>query len=267
MENANIEARIARATSLLVSLRDDVANYCTADPASFKMRFSTVFDPVSNVTKHSIYASANAFDPLFSIRAGEIVQHLRSALDHLVVAKSSLEGGGPSRKHQFPIVDTEADFEQQVRRGRLNGLPAKSIDWIKSIQPFNLADDPERKLVSPLAAIRDLSNRDKHNEILVGLNVIKPGSEVGIYADTLGGHKHGSPLEIVEMSPPFRGELGENEVEIFWIKASGYEPSLRIERVWNADIAIKINESDNWLQMIPFLNELVRTLRAIQMQF
>lgn len=101
--------------------------------------------------------TANAIVDL-SVRTGEVLYNLRSALDHLVEQLVLANGGKPTPKNQFPICDDEGEWPP----GRtLEGVSPRHEEAIKSHQPFQ-ASDMER---DPLRILRKLSNRDKHRHL------------------------------------------------------------------------------------------------------
>lgn len=86
--------------------------------------------------------------------AGEAIQNLRSALDHLVYEKS-----GGNRQTQFPIFTDACEF--QVLGGRMmKGVPKAVRASIESVQPYRFM--PEDAAQHPLALLSALSNLDKH---------------------------------------------------------------------------------------------------------
>lgn len=91
--------------------------------------------------------------------AGEAIQNLRSALDHVVYAAA------PKRRRsrtQFPIFDDVCEF-QVKGLPRIQGVPAAMRTTIEQAQPYHL---PQRRRHA-LAMLRDLSNLDKHRTLAV----------------------------------------------------------------------------------------------------
>jgi hypothetical protein len=104
--------------------------------------------------------------------AGDAVQNLRSALDHLAWQVVLSEGQEPGRHTAFPIYMSENDFERRVRDppknrpGPLHGIDPSGEKWavIERFQPYR--EGPP--LLDPLGAIGALSNADKHRSLLAG---------------------------------------------------------------------------------------------------
>ncbi len=103
----------------------------------------------------------------WSIRIGEIVYHLRTALDHLVWQLVIANENVPSRRNSFPILDAENKWEQQGSRS-LTGVSSRAETLIKHLQPytagFNLDFD-----VSNFMMLNSLVNIDKHRHLNLGI--------------------------------------------------------------------------------------------------
>lgn len=97
--------------------------------------------------------------PEWSLQASSVVHHLRGALDNVAWRLATLVGS-PKRPWDiyFPIVDDETKWPR-VKEVQLANVPDWAIEIIKSIQPFSTND-------LHLAALGDLSNHDKHRELV-----------------------------------------------------------------------------------------------------
>ncbi len=94
------------------------------------------------------------------LTTSEAVGHLRSALDYLVHELAWLDSGekpGTRSKTQFPVEDTLERFNDR-RRTFLAGVSDAHAAEIALLQPFNGCLWTE--------LLRDLSNPDKHRELL-----------------------------------------------------------------------------------------------------
>lgn len=96
--------------------------------------------------------------------AGDIVTNLRAALDHatfMVVARG-LGGTVPAsmeKRIQFPIEDAASDFKDRVKPFR-RALTTEVVNLLEEYQPYR--DEGPK----PLVWVRELSNRDKHRELV-----------------------------------------------------------------------------------------------------
>jgi len=96
--------------------------------------------------------------PRLAALAGEVVYHLRSALDFAVYAAVLADSGTPQQDTQFPIVSDERDWGAQATR-RLRGIAPWRREIVRTLQPFNGE--------AWAAMLRDLSNPDKHRHLTV----------------------------------------------------------------------------------------------------
>jgi hypothetical protein len=102
-----------------------------------------------------------AIPAMLGVLVGEIIYNLRCALDYLVFELAILDSGIEQEMTQFLIEDTPKGWER--RRPRyLRGLSVEHVAMIERLQPFPGRDDNWR-----LAALRDISNSDKHCQWLV----------------------------------------------------------------------------------------------------
>ncbi len=100
---------------------------------------------------------------MWSVKIGEIIYNLRSALDHMVYEIASLNCNGtvPART-EFPIFIDEVRFRSEKMGGgmyKMRGLPENVRTSIEEIQPFKREQSPE---LHRLWALQELSNWDKH---------------------------------------------------------------------------------------------------------
>ena len=125
-----------------------------------------------NCVEHIAYEDRQEFiftgDPKipieWSIRVGDIVHKLRSALDHLVTYLV-LSNGNPigvhSRNNQFPIFQSKEKYLEQVEHN-LKGVDDKARAKICAVQPFAA---PEDNL--SLWSLNCLNIIDKHRYIRI----------------------------------------------------------------------------------------------------
>lgn len=119
-----------------------------------------------------ILDSDKAEPPLYlGVIVGDFLHNLRCELDHLIWQLVLLNGGEPTRHHQFPISDTQADFEGHKQR-RLAGLVPEQIAAVEELQPYRIDEEARWH---PLAVLRDLSNIDKHQRVHVSTTVGEGG--------------------------------------------------------------------------------------------
>lgn len=168
-----IDAKLDRAREHLQSFKSEEARFLEHDayaisvvegesehipPGSFAMHddvphemihFSAIVDWVNEPPKR-----------LCAI-AGDTIQNLRSALDHLAYQLVVAHGGQPDDKTAFPILVPARTKSGEPRRPYVSGgVSDEALALVKAAQPN---DGPEH----PMFRLRELSNIDKHRLLFV----------------------------------------------------------------------------------------------------
>ena len=104
-----------------------------------------------------------------SLIIGDSLQSIRSALDYLVWELALAAKTEPGEKHAFPVCATHKAFKDEIRRGRLSGLPEAMIAKIEALQPYHRGENWE---ASVLWVLNQFTNINKHRRIL--LTVLDP---------------------------------------------------------------------------------------------
>src|SRR5882724_2518266 len=90
---------------------------------------------------------------------GDFLSNIRSALDYMVTqVVAANPPHKPNRQTMFPICSSRDNFQEQLKRRRLAGVPSNALTIIESVQPFDL-------LRHPLALLDELCNADKHRDL------------------------------------------------------------------------------------------------------
>lgn len=128
---------------------------------------------------------------LISIRAGEIIHHLRSCFDHLIEQLILKANNTPARTNQFPVVLIPGNYKAEASR-RIHGVIKGSDTLIEKLQPYNgLGED------DPLHILHKLDIVDKHRLLLTGNTVLThlrrwPGGNIirgtMLSIDRIGSH-------------------------------------------------------------------------------
>lgn len=149
----DIQTRLQLAGERLSQLRDESESYLAyaRERGSGRMIPGT---SLATVTVHPLDPPS----PRLAAVAGEVVYHLRSALDFAVYAAALVDSGTLQQDTQFPIVSDEGDWDAQATR-RLRGLTLWRRDIVRELQPFNGE--------AWATLLRDLSNPDKHRHLTV----------------------------------------------------------------------------------------------------
>ena len=151
-----VNAKVQRAQDEIERLARDIADSCEAQ----RSLFSEELRPDVG-DKIWVFRGETPIVPIeYSVRLGEIVYNLRSALDQLVWQLVHANYKTPGRHNEFPILDDESRFNEAVK-SKLKGVSQKSSDKIKEMQPFCENDEWDA-----LKTLHSLCNIDKHRSVI-----------------------------------------------------------------------------------------------------
>jgi hypothetical protein len=145
--------KTTRAKEHLETLKGEVRIFCESNPHNF------IFEDDIEKQLHIVRVKFAETPDRIPLIAGDALQNLRSALDHLVWNLAKLTLPYPEGT-QFPIF--EAPNARLFNR-RTRGVPAKAADLIESLQPYNGGDVRNHLLWK----LNKLCNVDKHMRIPV----------------------------------------------------------------------------------------------------
>jgi hypothetical protein len=122
---------------------------------------------------------------------GETVYNLRAALDYLVYELAILDSGSPQEGTQFLIEDCKKSWKRRWPT-YMKGISVKHRTQIEELQPYNRGYEWT-------AALRDISNSDKHREwtvvaTVIAGNVTWQRGSVGSFEGRTGGFIHRATL-------------------------------------------------------------------------
>ncbi|HWI96188.1 MAG TPA: hypothetical protein VNS60_09005 [Solirubrobacterales bacterium] len=177
---AGCVAKIQRAQTHFDALNAEIDSFGKSKPDPYRF--------VSKVNvKSSRYLMRIKIDrapPLeWALIAGDFVQNLRAALDHLIWPLARANGYPQQSGHAFPIFDARPP----VKRGHpqwetwnrmLAGVHPAAIRFIDLCQPYQGGDGPGRRNL--LAALRRLSNEDKHRNLLPAFAAVGASGELDL---------------------------------------------------------------------------------------
>jgi hypothetical protein len=148
-----IQHKIARANKHIVDLQQAIKDFLATGP--YKVGFrrdATTRKPIYYVTE------AHEAPPALALITGDIVQNLRSALDHLAYQLFLVGTGGSvgiGSHVYFPIADSSAKFASELAR-KVRGMRQDAIDAIRALEPYKQGKGHD------LWIIHALNNIDKH---------------------------------------------------------------------------------------------------------
>ena len=171
--------KIDRAHKHLEDLKAEIHKWVQSDNCS-----SVLNQDSADPKKFVLFANARRVpEQPFSLLIGDVVQNLRSALDHLVFAISDCHAGGLTEDQktipQFPICDTVKDFNKNGKR-RIKLLNPAAQEIIEQLQPYNRKGG----MMKPcLARLAELSNADKHRLIHLTASTVEGFRIQGVEPD------------------------------------------------------------------------------------
>ncbi|MBK5215640.1 MAG: hypothetical protein JJE53_02445 [Candidatus Pacebacteria bacterium] len=147
--------KLKRAEDKLKELQDWVNKYFAAIPYKVAVRI--------NSDRRPEYYIADVIDvPLeIVLLAGEAIQNLRSALDHLAYNAFKFNSNNQTKEGiniYFPIEDSQEKYIQQKTR-KTEGIPSEVIDKFDSFKPYKEGNITLWKL-------NKLNNIDKHRLLI-----------------------------------------------------------------------------------------------------
>ena len=161
-----IKVKVERARKHLAEFEDDASK--------FRESYLYVVGPKKNPETGKRHIDKPVKVPVASFTliavAGDVIQNLRSALDHLVYQLVLVGSPGvePSKEVGFPICDSARSYEiAKVRK--LKGVRSEAISKIDSIKPYKDGNDDLWKL-------HKCNNIDKHRALLtIGYDYLMRG--------------------------------------------------------------------------------------------
>lgn len=148
------DVRLNRVVKHLAELKETIGRFLDDEHeiAASSVHLNPDPGPPVIYTRHE-----SPIPPIIPILVGEIVYHLRAALDYLVYELAILDSGSVKDRTQFPIEDAPAGFQGRLK-SYLNGINAAHATTIEGLQPYNG--------VKWTKTLRTISNPDKHRHLI-----------------------------------------------------------------------------------------------------
>jgi hypothetical protein len=193
----SVELKIFRATQHFDSVKSELREYFQSNPGKM------IRQPHSREDEAIFRLITDDPSPArFGLIIGDALQNLRSSLDYLVWELVLAANVQPNEKNMFPICSTIERFDDQVRRGRLNGVSPDAVTEIQSLQPYHLGKDFAKSI---LWAIDELTNINKHRRILLtNLMATTVAKENFVVQDgEVWVHRPAGPIEVFDRDTQF----------------------------------------------------------------
>lgn len=191
--SARLEAvlsKVERSQKHLDELRSELAAFLATTPYTI----GTTRDPE---TRRLIYYVTGVLDTPVSIAliAGDVLQNLRSALDHLAHQLIAIGTGrpGPFLYAYFPILNDAAGYKAG-KNGLIKGMRPEAVKTIDAIKPYKGGNDP-------LWRLHKLNQIDKHRVLITVGSVFQ--------SVDLGGYGLRNMLKAMPPDSPTREALAE----------------------------------------------------------
>jgi len=185
-----VQAKVERAKHHVQDLKGAIESFFAANP----YEVGTKRNPE---TRQLIYYVVRVKDvpPMVNVIAGEVLQSLRSALDHLAYQLVLVGTGqaGPFHYVYFPICDSAEEYESKKLR-QIKGMRQNAIEAIDAVKPYKGGNDT-------LWRLHKLNIVDKHR-LLVTVGSQMRSVDLGAHMASL--MKKSTGIEFPAISAFFR---------------------------------------------------------------
>ena len=212
--SSSAQRKLARGIKHVKTLRRQAASFESADAYIFGVQRD--LEPAKRVECRCYAEERQAPPDHWPLLAGEAIQNLRSALDHVVWASWEDAGGIGDGDHvKFPIAVDINDFKSQAGN-MLRGVPKPIWTLIEGAQPYQRA--PTAPPDEALYVLRSLSNIDKHRTLAA--------IAVAVEHEILH-HRTGIEFEYKEFAT--NKPLGHGKTEVSWFVATSETEILAVD--------------------------------------
>jgi hypothetical protein len=176
----------------------------------------------------------------WSLELGEILYHLRAALDGAIYQSAIIESGQdpPPRynKLEFPIYSCPSEFAKYAHR-KIGTLSPKCREFIESVQPYHTPDLQAKLMVlnvnRNLGIINDWARKDRHRTLHV----------VGAWASRANPQLRLPPSATLQYLHVTRDGFLDKGREIATFAIEGYRPGINVQG--NPDLMIDVAVNEN----------------------
>jgi len=243
---SSVRVKLERANQHLVDLMRDVEAMEGTERSRIVPKFN---DEKTEVAFHLLFHKSHS-PHRWAASVGDILNNLRSALDHMVYALSVAHykkiPPPNAKKCQFPIANTKEKWKGVKRR--IEGVSIEAARVIEAEQPYNRGD-------TPLARLHRLSNRDKHTVISVAPVAMTDAHFTNIT------NLNGKIVRVEALRIPLI-----SDTPLLRIMFSGPNPDFRCDV--DVSLGVLLNDERGWVPMIKSMtacrDEVVRILALLK---
>lgn len=185
-----VRAKVERAKKNLADMERELLEFHR------QMADSKIHDNAIHILPEHFMKVEVTFDALCA--AGDVVNNLRSALDHLIFQLIEVHSpNSPAKDFErccFPICKDVSSYELS-KRAKVKGISPEAMKLLDGCQPYKGADNP-------LWLLNELNNISKHRLIMT------VGQEVWCHAGWLGSVSSGEWFKYEFSDPHFTGIYG-----------------------------------------------------------
>lgn len=150
---SRIQIKVHRAREHGVQLMHEIKTFLDSDP----YKIATKIDPDDQKVIYYL-TSVHQTPPQLSAIVGDVIQNLRSALDHLAYQLVLAGGGTPSTQTYFPVCDSVNRYKSE-KPNKLKGVHPDAVKAIDVIRPYKGGNDV-------IWQLHKLCNVDKHRLLI-----------------------------------------------------------------------------------------------------
>jgi hypothetical protein len=224
--------RIERANSHRIALGETWNDFIDDDPY-------TAVVIVEDDGTGGIWVRPNydSLPPVFGLELGEVLYHLRAALDACIYQAAMLETGQDpppnERDLQFPLCSSRESFERCIRN--IAPLSPERRNMVERLQPYNTPEVAPQFLVCNfnrnLSIVNDWARKDRHRRLHV----------VGSWGSKANPKLRLSDGEVVATFTSItQSGFLEAESQVASFRIEGYTPEMKTKVQGNPDIMIDI---------------------------
>jgi hypothetical protein len=147
----HIHLKVERAKRHRAELEGELSKYLESGPYKIGVKRAEDDRPVYHIV------SAAPVPDFIALSAGDALQNLMSALDHLAYQLVAVDAGGTPPNPNwtyFPIADDKETYEAK-KAGKMRGAAAATLDAVDTLRPYRGGNDTLWKLYR-------LNNIEKH---------------------------------------------------------------------------------------------------------
>ena len=221
MAQTSAQRKFARSVEQIKRLCGEAEAFENRDAYVFRKEIES--RSAKHITYRCIAVEREPPSDEWPLLAGEAIQNLRAALDHVVWASVKR----PSTRTGFPIFTDPCEF-QVLGAPMLRGVPDPMRAAIERAQPYRTSPDAPAQAM--LEQLRVLSNLDKHRTLATVASAVEHegiGYNTGV---SISWQKYGTNVPLGS---------GETHVSTFTVHAESESADMHVEPIFAYEVRIE----------------------------